>query len=763
MHPPRLTKLWRHEGNINRPLVPEYTCIQTFDGDTDPLGDFKLLETLTQTGDDKRVRSGKPSRRLGIYHTKKEFFDKAVKCRHPCNSFDAVKGRSWLSRNNASKRPCPNIVEKCCNPRPSYGRRNFWVRQASKIRQSWTLGACGTPLVGSHSKSEIFGEKIVLAKTSEELLRAASVWRNPTSVARLAHDDDPSMQDILWQETMGEVEKGFISGPYETLEEVKASLGATTVCVVRRFAILQGAGSELKPRIIDDAKESGLNAAYTCKDKLDLHDSGHISSLASYIGALKEEAERKGGCCDIDGESTWLHKEMIENPRWSGRCLDLTKSYKQIPVSSESRSLMILMVPKPGTGKQVFFTIASMHFGCAASVFSFNRITRSLLHLMQILLGDIGGVFYDDFALLEPSISSRILLETLGWKFAKEGDKATSFDSCFNLLGAQLDLSCLHLGRLMVANKPGRLEKMKALLLEIKSRGRISKAEAQTLQGLLNYASGFFLGSSCRMATRCFSNLKSDLRRAKMSEVTVLCDFTIACPEKASARAWACAIHDSCIVVFTDGSFEKGVGLWGAVVIDDAVGQTAEISGWSKLAGDQVISQIEAFAAVLIRCFSERTGLEGKRFSSKIMMPLVLPWSRRPVVRRAYSGSISCPRLFLPAHVMGGTNSFCFEHRWLAITWFARQSSWVDIRPFVWPHSPWSRASERFDRSRNVTSVFASLSLTYGKGNIGWGHLSSGFENHPRPFKQWLPNTTKQARKRGAFTLSDFSISDVLR
>ena len=67
---------------------------------------------------------------------------------------------------------------------------------------------------------------------------------------------------------MGEVEKGFIAGSYETLDEVKASLGATTVGVVRYFAILQGTGSELKPRTIDDAKESGLNAACMCKDKL---------------------------------------------------------------------------------------------------------------------------------------------------------------------------------------------------------------------------------------------------------------------------------------------------------------------------------------------------------------------------------------------------------------------------------------------------------------------------------------------------------------
>lgn len=27
---------------------------------------------------------------MGIYHNKQEFLDKAVKCKHPCNSFEAV-------------------------------------------------------------------------------------------------------------------------------------------------------------------------------------------------------------------------------------------------------------------------------------------------------------------------------------------------------------------------------------------------------------------------------------------------------------------------------------------------------------------------------------------------------------------------------------------------------------------------------------------------------------------------------------------------
>ena len=166
--------------------------------------------------------------------------------------------------------------------------------------------------------------------------------------------------------------------------------------MVRRFAILQGSGADLKPRVIDDAKESGLNSAYTCKGFARLRSRFFVGFLPRCThGGGKEESRL------VQVSRRVLEVALRSFGKTGLRCLDLTNAYKQILISSNSRSLMVLMVPKRGEKRQVFFTTASMPFGCAASVFSFNRITRSLLHLMQTLLGVIGGVFYDDFALLE--------------------------------------------------------------------------------------------------------------------------------------------------------------------------------------------------------------------------------------------------------------------------------------------------------------------------------------------------------------------------
>ena len=61
--------------------------------------------------------------------------------------------------------------------------------------------------------------------------------------------------------------------------------------MVRRFAILQGSGADLKTRVIDDAKESGLNSAYTCKGFARLRSRFFVGFLPRCThGGGKEES-----------------------------------------------------------------------------------------------------------------------------------------------------------------------------------------------------------------------------------------------------------------------------------------------------------------------------------------------------------------------------------------------------------------------------------------------------------------------------------------
>ena len=120
---------------------------------------------------------------------------------------------------------------------------------------------------------------------------------------------------------------------------------------------------------------------------------------------------------------------------------------------------------------QSAFQMQSLPFGACSAVFSFNRISRSLHHLCMHLCKNIGGVFFDDFPLLEPSLTAQMaslsvegLLSALGWKYAQGSDKEIPFADSFDLLGVRLEVDAMLLARISLENKPGRVTKLLAQL-----------------------------------------------------------------------------------------------------------------------------------------------------------------------------------------------------------------------------------------------------------------------------------------------------------
>ena len=81
---------------------------------------------------------------------------------------------------------------------------------------------------------------------------------------------------------MKECEQGFLEGPFDSVEQVKRVLGLDNFVCSRRFVIIQNG----KPRVIDDLKESNVNAAYTGVDKLSLQGIDFVSSLAFTVSRV---------------------------------------------------------------------------------------------------------------------------------------------------------------------------------------------------------------------------------------------------------------------------------------------------------------------------------------------------------------------------------------------------------------------------------------------------------------------------------------------
>ena len=203
------------------------------------------------------------------------------------------------------------------------------------------------------------------------------------------------MSKLLWDNTLQEVAAGFLEAPFYDLGQVQKSLGCKDVVVSRRFAIMQSG----KPRIIDDWKDGSV----------------------------------------LSGT---LHPDFGTELEWRGRCIDLSKAYKQVPVNRSSRSFAVLTVRHYETGRPVYPLSNSLPFGASASVFGFNRISRTLWFLASHCYSMMGGVFCDDFPFVEPaklsalaSLSFEGLLRALAWRFSDASKRLHPLATEFDVLG----------------------------------------------------------------------------------------------------------------------------------------------------------------------------------------------------------------------------------------------------------------------------------------------------------------------------------------
>ena len=364
-------------------------------------------------------------------------------------------------------------------------------------------------------------------------------------------------------------------------------------------------------------EKSGINSAYHSLERLVLHDVDYFVALCNFV-ARAVTSEKTVAMKLLCGQVLQgpVHADFSNNVSWVGRCLDLEKAYKQVPISKASLPYSVLMVRRPEDNKVVFFVMQSLPFGACSAVFSFNRISRSLHHLCMHLCKTIGGVFFDDFPFLEPSLTARMaslsvegLLSALGWKYAQGSDKAIPFADSFDLLGVRLEVDALSLGRVSLENKPGRVTKLLDAAASIKLRGTLTKSEAQTLQGQLNFMVGFTTGRTLKVACRAIANLLSGqpFSKRQISTFGAYLESTLRCLKP---RQFRCADPSDKVLVFADAAFEGGQATWGVVVLDLA-NNRREVSGgviprelvdfWLAEAGEQVITQAEAFAMVLAR------------------------------------------------------------------------------------------------------------------------------------------------------------------
>ena len=627
------------------PLIPEFSSFVTMS--PAPLVPHKLLETRSNSGG-VSGSDQTPLARYGIYHSKLEFFQKSLEVLHPFDSFAAVEE---VSKQNIYNILVEGHIATCRNRLTVLMQVEQRARQMDMQEREWkatlpqhmqevltdkrvllleqllieqsypdlavvNFMKNGVDLVGEHEPSPLLPSQMIRAATSPGLLAKSSIWRNRSFAAAPIHQDEPDMTQKLYEVTLDEAHRGFLKGPYESLDEVKREFGLSHVVVNRRFLLLQGENN--KPRAIDDCKTSGLNNAYTQNNKLVLQDLDSYVALAACAGSAVQGNDVRL-LTDCAGHQTKsLHPDYRGAVVWKGKCLDLEKAYRQVPVSSDSLAYSVALV-HDGEGRVQYFVSQSLPFGACSSVYAFNRISHSLKFLVQKLLKGILTVFYDDFPILEPAVSAALFdgmvskfLSILGWQHATTGKKGLSFAEAFDVLGATVDLKNISAGALEVRNKEGRLDRIVRLITEAKMSYPPKRHDMQVIAGLLQYATGNAHGVTLRLCSRACSSMAAGKRTPTAVDFERLCDWMCAIVSSVKPRIIKVSLSAKPIVVFKDASWDGETARCGFVIADPNDDIKLVFGGaipgklvqhWIKQVGQQIICEAEIFAAVLSRWY----------------------------------------------------------------------------------------------------------------------------------------------------------------
>ena len=567
--------------------------------------------------------------KVGFYHTPQQFLSLAKEVKHPMDSTDHLESVTKYAIDFNLKHP-PDLVKlerqknllharltvaQCekqeealhhslptCLQKVLQGKKLLaWKKLLEKYQyddlQVYDFMASGVKLTGMHDTPPCYPEKIGPATLTKADLETSAVWRRRAIVGKRSSQQDPAHAAHLEETAAEELDMGFLEGPFHSESEVTDHFGHNQWTVVRRFVLVQGA--ELKLRPIDDCLEAQLNQAYTSTSYLKLQDLDYVVGMALRISEAVTRGKQKHG-----------------SGRWLGKCLDLSKAYKQLGVHPEDRHLAVIFFHNPG-GRPVFYVANALMFGATAAVYAFNRVSRSLWFLLNRMMVIPCGVFYDDFPMFSPEelatnaeTCASELLDLLGWRHARTGPKGRPFEEKFQVLGCSLDLSALSKGCLVTENKPGRIDRLLQQLERIGLAKSISLHEAQVLHGLMRYACGFFAGRHLHQVCAEILALCSSSNKKSGRDISDFCSYAATALADSAPRQIMAHLEQRPILIFTDGSWEKSHAGIGAVTIDVATGSKEVWAGevppellerWRRLVGEQLICQIELYVMVLMR------------------------------------------------------------------------------------------------------------------------------------------------------------------
>ena len=403
----------------------------------------------------------------------------------------------------------------------------------------------GTELVGEVPTYGIFEKTFKPAETTvENLCRAAkSIKRKQYYSCRSS--GDPEIDELVWKKTQEDVELGWASGPIDI-----ASLPADAI-ISRRFGLRQPG----KIRLIDDLSASNVNQTVQCSE------SPKPQSI-DFVAALLLTILKSSGGAKI-----------------KGRSFDLKSAYKQLAIAESSLRFAFVAIYNPYKKKAEVYQLLATPFGATRSVYSFLRISHAIWFTGVKALKIMWSVFFDDYVVFSQDchvnnteVTVELLFRLLGWKFAVDGEKATSFDDEFSALGVRINLENAHLGKISFINTEKRIKELSDTIADIIKKGRMTVLESQKLRGRMQFADGQVFGRLGKLCMKAITHHAFNSRSDNLGKQTVeaLRRFVIFL-EYAGPRSLELA-SDSVWTIYTDACYEPQRADWicglGGVLVD---------------------------------------------------------------------------------------------------------------------------------------------------------------------------------------------------
>ena len=367
--------------------------------------------------------------------------------------------------------------------------------QVDQLIEHFTLGF---PLIGMFPETGVFPQARRDPLRTEDELKMATESIREEVLAATGPGEDPDMDTTVYEATMEEVKRGWLTGPL-TISQLSAVDGWIPS---KRFGVRQGE----KVRCIDDYALSRINSAHGSRESINPADIDAIASnCRAHADALVIDERLRPAGSPFEGCSR--HPDH-HGDELVGRLWDVSHAYKHLAVHPKHQKYAVVVVWCPQTGRPEFFLQRSLPFGASASVLAFNWIACAI----QLILAAIFMIgctnFYDDYFVperrcLADSAATTVegVFDLLGWGLKSMPD----FSSTPAPLGAIVDLTRAASGIIVVANKPERIKEIRKVIGEVTSGGTPKWKDLERIRGRLLFARSLCFGRFGSLALRTIS------------------------------------------------------------------------------------------------------------------------------------------------------------------------------------------------------------------------------------------------------------------